>query len=62
MKPSMLVAAALPAMTTDPKKFTEDWMMTLEMANSELWIPAGTPSFSESTSSFLCIFSLLRSR
>ena len=43
VKPSMLAAAELPAMTTDPNEFTDDWMMTLEIENMQPWMPAGRP-------------------
>ena len=42
-KPSMLPPAVLPAMATEPKLFTVDWMSTLEMEKVAPWMPAGTP-------------------
>ena len=42
-KPSTLAAAALPATTTEPKEFTEDWMITLDRENRLPWMPAGRP-------------------
>ena len=42
-KPSIFWDAALPDMRMSPKELTEDWIITLEMENRELWMPAGRP-------------------
>ena len=57
-KPSILEAAALPAMTVLPKELTEDWIRTLEMEKMAPCIPAGTPIFRMRTSFSRCRASL----
>ena len=54
--------AALPAITAEPKEFTEDCITTLEIENTKLCSPAGRPTLSIASILSLCMRICLISR